>query len=757
MHSVWARARRGEHSAVIGATPPDPPDDRVVVRVDCEGPWSTFGPLEDARRRIELLLGDPSPQWDEALDRLGTSVLTRFLGDVEDPTIEATLVAAANRLAEQTDGEAVLVFESVDHADGPTVHGLAHIVARVGWLRLPIVVHARARTGVAGELVEQLGSDATCELAVAQSDASDPSAAFAWKTLPPDVLRVVRAASVIGRTFEADLVAALLNESATAVLERLQRAVDVGAPLADRGQGRFILPLRAPEALQARLLPSLLEHYNLRLAELLSPPPRCEPNRDVSIPTRGPDRPAAPDPSIEYGEVLAEAPEPTSDRAATHNQSPSDRPTQNVPVVAPLEPQIRIDPAPSRPGRAVHPTRSSESISSGTVHPETNRSIGRSDDARAAKHFSAAGDPEAAVDRYVEAIRKVDARGDSGRALLLADEAHALLQQLPGSPRRAVLRARVLAEAGRVQWRGAGLGPAMTLPGALETLETALAALRGEAPLELRTELASLVAGVCYDLGDVKSLERALQELTTASEAHLAAGQTEKAARLLNDQAAVYLRAGDPVRATHLLDRSREIFDSLHRTRPDDPVVIRERAETEHLLAKLPLHARLRPGRENEAFSLALGHARAAAENYERLRSPRDIARVWETMGRLEIQRHRLQPAGAHLLRALDTQRAAGDAVGLARTTAALADLYLADDKAERAVEVLGDSIGLNYDEGSPIGLAYNRRAVERLRTAIARDGELATARAFATIAEQLDRAEDVLGRIQLPGEPVSS
>ncbi|MEM6996176.1 MAG: hypothetical protein AAF721_37055, partial [Myxococcota bacterium] len=273
-------------------------------------------------------------------------------------------------------------------------------------------------------------------------------------------------------------------------------------------------------------------------------------------------------------------------------------------------------------------------------------------------------------------------------------------------------------------------------------------------PRDLRTELASLIAGVCYDLGDAKSLERALQELTAASEAHLQAGQSEKAARLLNDQAAVYLRAGDPVRATHLLDRSREIFDALHRTRPDDPIVLRERAETEHLLARLPLHARLREGRVDDACALALGHARAAAEGYDRLRSPQDIARVWETMGRLEICRQRLEPAGSHLLRALDMQRDAADAVGLARTTAALSDLYLASDRAEEGISVLGDSVALNYEKGSPIGLAHNRRALERQRAALEKEGKLSAVQAFAEVLKKLEHAESVLGRIELPPRP---
>ncbi len=351
MHEVWARAKRGLHTAVIGATPPEPTDGRVVVRIDCEGPWSTFGPLEDARRRIELLLGDPSPEWDEALERLGTGVLTRFLGDVEDPTIEATLVAAANRLAAKTDGEAVVVFECVDHADAATVQGLEHILSREGWLVLPMVVHVGSRSGTVAELLSAVhevgGDDALIEQPVdADAAATGTPVPFDWATLSPDVLRVLRAASVVGRTFESELVASLLDESPTRVLELLQRATDEGAPIADRGQGRFFFPPSGPAALQNRLLPSLLEHYNLRLATLLSPPRRARETGGVSIPPPGRDGPAPPDPSVSYGKVLADS----APRRAAHATSgaQSARPTENVPIAPPERSKITIDPAPAR-------------------------------------------------------------------------------------------------------------------------------------------------------------------------------------------------------------------------------------------------------------------------------------------------------------------------------------------------------------------------------------------------------------------------
>jgi hypothetical protein len=60
------------------------------------------------------------------------------------------------------------------------------------------------------------------------------------------------------------------------------------------------------------------------------------------------------------------------------------------------------------------------------------------------------------------------------------------------------------------------------------------------------------------------------------------------AARLLNDQAAIYVSLGDPVRATHLLERPRELFEGRLRSHADDVMAVEELAETHHLLARLP-------------------------------------------------------------------------------------------------------------------------------------------------------------------------
>ncbi|MCK6592117.1 MAG: hypothetical protein L6Q76_31575, partial [Polyangiaceae bacterium] len=64
---------------------------------------------------------------------------------------------------------------------------------------------------------------------------------------------------------------------------------------------------------------------------------------------------------------------------------------------------------------------------------------------------------------------------------------------------------------------------------------------------------------------------------------------------------------------------------------------------------------------------------------------------------------------------------------------------------------VLGDSIALNLEKGSVIGLAFNRRALEALAKRVPASAGLADG--IKEIAGRLMTAESVLGRIGLPGE----
>ncbi len=366
------------------------------------------------------------------------------------------------------------------------------------------------------------------------------------------------------------------------------------------------------------------------------------------------------------------------------------------------------------------------------------------DAARAASHHSAAGEEDAAAIRFVEAARQAAEQGASGRASAHARRALALLDALPRTPARQVLRAQALVEVARTEWRSIGAEGPVRLDDALATAVAAKAALPEEAPAHLHAEASLLIAGIGHDRGDLRALEEALAELTDASRRLLAAGDALAAAALLNDQAAIYLRLGDPVRATHLLMRSREVFEGRAR---DDVGARRELAETHHLLARLPLRARLRAGREGDAMTMALDHALIAERTYRELGMRLELARVWETMGRLELRKGRGERAAERLSAALSLQRELGDVDGLARTTASFADLLATRGEIREALGLLGSSITLNREKGSPIGLAFNRRALEALAPLVGPEGRALVGQ----IERELSAGEELLGRRPLP------
>jgi tetratricopeptide (TPR) repeat protein len=152
---------------------------------------------------------------------------------------------------------------------------------------------------------------------------------------------------------------------------------------------------------------------------------------------------------------------------------------------------------------------------------------------------------------------------------------------------------------------------------------------------------------------------------------------------------------------------------------------------------------------------MSLEHARAAELAYQRLGQYDQLARVWETMGRLELQRGQHAAAWERLSAALDVQRRIGDVIGLARSTASLADLCGKTGRLSEAAALLADSVNLNFQKGSPLGLAVNRRALEALtRTAAQEQGPEAEhlRSAVAEIERRLAQAESILGRTVLPG-----
>ncbi|HMR75674.1 MAG TPA: tetratricopeptide repeat protein, partial [Polyangiaceae bacterium] len=204
---------------------------------------------------------------------------------------------------------------------------------------------------------------------------------------------------------------------------------------------------------------------------------------------------------------------------------------------------------------------------------------------------------------------------------------------------------------------------------------------------------------------------------------------------------------GDVVRANYLLKKSREIFARLT---PQNAVARQELAETDHMLARLILHVDARPGREEDAVRIGIEHALAAEEAYRDLSLPREQARVWETLGRLELLRGRGDAAIERLEASVRAQQRFGDVLGLARSAAALSDLLAAAGRSRDALALLGQSIAFNLDKGSPLGLAFNRAALEALATK-SPDDEPEQRAFLESLRKQVRAGEALLGRADLP------
>jgi tetratricopeptide (TPR) repeat protein len=811
MDELWDRVRGGRHAAVLGVAPgePAPALGLRVVRVRCDGPPSTLGPLHDARRRIDAVLGHPSARLGDVRERVVSGLRRRLLGDVPSFEAEGALVEAYNRLA--ADGPAALVFEAVDAADDATVATLRRMLARPGRLKLPLVLAFRDADprGAASLLLDAVRATYGEEAIFRRAPAAPPEharevprrgapaaaidAGALLRSLPPEIVRVLRAGAVVGSGFEADLVAALCGIDPLGVLELVQRAADAGVPVEDTGEGRLYLPEPMLDALRASTLPSLMIAWHRRLADLLGgfdAEPVEEPSaervaarpREAISPladTLSGSRPLLSLDALEKARAAAlaraaaaaerERAEPREEEreeeeAARHAPgtwpyaeifepaNDADEAAAEPPAAA--EPARRPAPRPEEPSffpavaaaKRPHEAPAVVAVPRGPAHPPAPAP--RADVARAAVHAQAAGDLDASAERYFAAARQALGHGGFAQALVFAENAIAVLDRLPASPKRRRLRARVLLEIARLRWQTAGPETEFTLPGAIELLEQAKRSLADEDPPELRAEIAAVIAAVCYDTGDLASLSRALDELTFASRLLLAAGDPTGAARLLNDQAAVYVRLGDPVRATHLLGESRRIFEERA---AEDPSAAFEMAETDHLFARIPLHVAARPGRESDALTMGLDHALAAERTYRRLDAKRELGRVWETMGRLELRKGRLDRAEARLTAAVEVEESIGDLVGLARSTAALSELLAASGRPRDALAVLGDSIALNHEKGSPIGLAFNRKALAALAARLGTSH--AEAEALAEAEQRLAEAEASIGRVGIVGE----
>lgn len=607
---VAERIRSGRSTIVAGGLPPLPPS-VAVLRVRCDLP-GTLGPLERARDRIERMLdGEP------ARDTGAASARRRALGETV-ASVEERFASAANRLAARAPGRAVLVLDGIERADAATHHALARLLGKPGLLRLPLLLVLRGEPeGSFLEIVSAL-REAPAKVAAPREAAPSPSPGG----LDGDTLRVLRAASVVGEAFEAPLVAKLLDVSVDHVLEALQRAVDAGVRVVDRGEGQLAIPPDLAASIAASVLPSLRARWQERLGEIL-----------VS---------------------------------------------------------------------------------------------GAEDPLRAAAHLEGAGRTDRALDQRLDGVAMLVRSGDVRRAAEELASTIEAISALPPSASSSAQQARAALERARLRWLGAGLEPSFTLDGALEEALAARAALGEVISPELRADAASTIAGIAYDLGDGASLERAATVLTEVVASLMRDGASRQAAMLLNDQAAIHLRTGNVKKARELAGRSLDLLSGLVKDAPNDGSMRADLADTHHLLSRLPLHE---PGAPSDgAITTALEHAASAEKAYRALSMRRDLGRVRETTARLEAKRGRVDAARAGFEAALRLADEAADLTGLARITAGLAELLAASGKPHDALGLLASSIELNREKASPIGLAFDERALSRIEDAASgsRDEDLA-------------------------------
>jgi tetratricopeptide (TPR) repeat protein len=295
-----------------------------------------------------------------------------------------------------------------------------------------------------------------------------------------------------------------------------------------------------------------------------------------------------------------------------------------------------------------------------------------------------------------------------------------------------------------VKWFAPIAEERFSLASALATLDQAAALLDDEDPAALRAQVEALRAHVLYDVGDAEALHDALAALRIASRTLLEAGEPLESARFLNDEAAIWARMGDHQRASGLLQRSREVFAELAEQSPTARI---ELAETDHLVARLALHAGEGVRRDRAALEFAMECAAAAEKAFRELGMPHDSARARETLGRLELMQQAHDEARGHIRSALTDQQHLGDAMGLARTTAAYAELLIASGQLDEALERLEESLELNLWKGSLRGVRHNKASLNLLAERAAEDERRDLGPEIDRLAARIAESEARLGR----------
>ncbi len=343
-------------------------------------------------------------------------------------------------------------------------------------------------------------------------------------------------------------------------------------------------------------------------------------------------------------------------------------------------------------------------------------------------------EPRALVEQLLHAAEEAEASGRVEYAWVRGLEALGECHALPDDEAR-LLEGRLRTCLGRVQATGAGAGPQFSLPAALEQLDAAVACL-ADGPLLLRNEARHAFALAAYELGGNQALDHGIDELMVAVRELQGTEHDLAAARLLNDLAALLVRRGDPLRAHALLEDSRCVFAE----RADHPVARVELAETDHLIARLPLHVEARPGMDDVAVERALSHVDRAIESYSDLGLQRQYAHGLETRARLLMRVGRDEEAVAGLMEALPIQEELGDALGLARSSAALSELLLRRGRGEEALAALIESVRMNLTKGSRGGMVANLESLAHLEASFEPEVPPSVAETIAGIRHALQQ-----------------
>ena len=160
MEQLWQRVSEGRHTALLDIVPGEPPSHLGlrVLRVRCDVPEATLGPLHDVQTRVEQLVGGAPPLLDQARSRVVSGLRRRLLGDVHERIADADFIETVNRLARQKERRWVIVFDAVESADPATLDVLRRVLSRHEALRVALVLSFRlhAPTGPAGELLSAM-------------------------------------------------------------------------------------------------------------------------------------------------------------------------------------------------------------------------------------------------------------------------------------------------------------------------------------------------------------------------------------------------------------------------------------------------------------------------------------------------------------------------------------------------------------------------------------------------------------------------